>query len=314
MKICRNCKKEITEKRNTFCSKSCAVSFNNRFRSIKVKSKEVKCKKCGKTEKRDSRCSSFICENCKLERKKLRKKDKTKNVKTARKEIKRKIRAIKCTFCGEKNCSNEICKKAKYSRKILQFLNFDTSSRGTKRALLEYKKIVKTLRNMYEIQKMSLTEIADIFHPKGKKYHEIFRRFMKNNGICLRKGKESLDNYLEKIGKKITDEKYVYWKNCQFRFSPYKYPNMEGYDLLLKYGIYHPIKNPNGITRDHIFSIYDGFKKGINPKYIRHPANCRLVFLSENSSKNTKSSISEKELFERIENWKKTVDKRAENK
>ncbi len=90
---------------------------------------------------------------------------------------------------------------------------------------------------------------------------------------------------------------------CQFTFNLNKYP--EEFDLNKIKNMFHPIKNKIGYTRDHLLSIYDGFNLKINPKIIKHPANCNLILHSENSRKNKNSDIIEEELDLRIKKWEK---------
>lgn len=52
-----------------------------------------------------------------------------------------------------------------------------------------------------------------------------------------------------------------------------------------------------------MLSVKDGFERGIDPKIISHPANCRLMIHTDNISKNKKSI---KDLLDRI---KKIEDK-----
>jgi len=58
-----------------------------------------------------------------------------------------------------------------------------------------------------------------------------------------------------------------------------------------------------GVSRDHLYSVYDGFSNKIDPKILKHPANCRLMIHSENSRKHKTSSITLNELKERIKIW-----------
>ena len=69
-----------------------------------------------------------------------------------------------------------------------------------------------------------------------------------------------------------------------------------------------PATNLGGVSRDHMLSVRDGFNKGINPKLLAHPANCRLMIHNENISKNKKSILTENELLIRIEEWDKKYD------
>lgn len=61
--------------------------------------------------------------------------------------------------------------------------------------------------------------------------------------------------------------------------------------------------NIDGVSRDHIYSVFDGFKNNINPEIIKHPANCRLVLHKENNKKNTKSFTSISGLLKKIKKW-----------
>ena len=52
-----------------------------------------------------------------------------------------------------------------------------------------------------------------------------------------------------------------------------------------------------------MFSVREGFEKGIDPSLISHPANCELMIHNYNISKNKKSSISIYDLIQRIKNF-----------
>ncbi len=113
------------------------------------------------------------------------------------------------------------------------------------------------------------------------------------------------------------DEKTQYYIDAQFKFYVYDYPNE--FDLVLaeEYGWYstpgsrNGIKNINGVSRDHMFSISEGFRLGIDPIIISHPANCRLLRHRANKAKNGSCSISLDELHERIERWEKKYDQKS---
>lgn len=100
-----------------------------------------------------------------------------------------------------------------------------------------------------------------------------------------------------------------YSLDCYFRFNIYNYPDKFDLELLEKYGWYKtkrkddPTQNLNGISRDHMISIKEGFKNNIPPEIISHPANCQLMRHRDNNRKNTESTISLLELKERIKNW-----------
>jgi hypothetical protein len=63
--------------------------------------------------------------------------------------------------------------------------------------------------------------------------------------------------------------------------------------------------NLNGCSRDHLYSVYDGFKNKIDPKIISHPANCEIKPHKENQHKHSKSSITIEQLLERISDFEK---------
>ncbi|NJO64884.1 MAG: hypothetical protein HC836_44215 [Richelia sp. RM2_1_2] len=107
---------------------------------------------------------------------------------------------------------------------------------------------------------------------------------------------------------KHLNDKKKYRVQCRFLFNVFDYPNEFNLELVKKYGFYSASNrgnNLNGISRDHIYSINDGFKNQISYELISHPANCRLVQQTENSKKHTKSLITIDELVSRIRDWNK---------
>jgi len=99
-----------------------------------------------------------------------------------------------------------------------------------------------------------------------------------------------------------------YKQDTIFKFNLADYPNEFNFKLIEQHGWYKPRNRGNnlgGISRDHMLSVRDGFNKGINPKLLAHPANCRLMIHNENISKNKKSVLTEEELLNRIKEWDK---------
>lgn len=97
-----------------------------------------------------------------------------------------------------------------------------------------------------------------------------------------------------------------YRSDCAFRFNLSDFPAEFDFILIEQYGWYKAANrgnNLNGVSRDHMISVKYGFSNNIDPKIIAHPANCRLVRQSENSSKHDKCSIALDELLERIKIW-----------
>lgn len=94
--------------------------------------------------------------------------------------------------------------------------------------------------------------------------------------------------------------KKEYKANCQFRFSLKQHSELFDFVLLNKHGWYHPVKNPEGVSRDHMLSITDGYAQNIPASIISHPCNCVLIQHNDNRRKNANSSISYTDLLEKI--------------
>lgn len=115
-------------------------------------------------------------------------------------------------------------------------------------------------------------------------------------GKVLLKNKCYCSNNCRNIARRSQMNDFLKYKSdCQFKFNLSDFPNEYDFHLIEKYGWYSPTNkknNINGVSRDHMFSIKEGYELGIDPKIISHPANCQLLQHSENVSKNKKSSIS----------------------
>jgi hypothetical protein len=97
-----------------------------------------------------------------------------------------------------------------------------------------------------------------------------------------------------------------YSKRCKFDFNVYEYPSKFNLQLIEEFGWYSATNrggNLDGISRDHMLSVRYGFDMGIDPALIKHPANCELMRQAKNAKKRASSSITLKELLERIKNW-----------
>lgn len=120
--------------------------------------------------------------------------------------------------------------------------------------------------------------------------------FFTNNKFC---SQECRRNY----NRKDMDEYKAYRSDTMFKFNLADYPDEFDFNLVKEHGWYSPTNknnNLNGVSRDHMLSVREGFELGIDPKLISHPANCRLMIHNENISKNKNSSITYEELLERI--------------
>jgi hypothetical protein len=106
--------------------------------------------------------------------------------------------------------------------------------------------------------------------------------------------------------RKNMDEYQKYKQDCLFKFNLSDYPEQFDFSLIEKYGWYSPTNKKNnleGVSRDHMLSVREGFELGIDPKIISHPANCRLMKHTDNISKNKKSVLTLEELLEKIKKF-----------
>ena len=143
----------------------------------------------------------------------------------------------------------------------------------------------------------------DIQNFYNLKYSDFGMFLKKSLGLTLKSNKEAVNNYYIKIGKSITEEKLLYKKLCEFTFDIHQYPDIPNYNLLLELGIYHPIHNKNGVCRDHIVSKEYGFRNGVDPTIISHPANCQFLTNYDNIKKGESCFLNLDQLMERIEKW-----------
>lgn len=143
---------------------------------------------------------------------------------------------------------------------------------------------------------------------RRKRVHEIVGPYTKvYYKTCRHTG---IGWFTSRVGAKIHPDAYKikgdirsYRTAASFRFSINQYPDHFKGDLIKEHGMYHPTRNPNGVSRDHMFSISDGFKMGIDPSILAHPANCQLMLHRDNHSKRSKSIISLEKLMDRIRNF-----------
>lgn len=117
---------------------------------------------------------------------------------------------------------------------------------------------------------------------------------------------DSINNYYRKTGRSVTDKKLIYKSQCNFMFDPYKFTSIPGYLQLLSLGLYHPIKNPLGVCRDHMVSKEYGFRNNIPSNILSHPANCQFISNYDNIKKGESSVINIDQLMHRIANWGNT--------
>lgn len=100
----------------------------------------------------------------------------------------------------------------------------------------------------------------------------------------------------------------AYRQRCAFKFGIGSFPDEFEFSLIEKHGWYAAKNrgdNLGGVSRDHMYSVRDGFDNGIDPNLIAHPANCKLMVHGDNIKKHKGSSITLDELKRRITEWDK---------
>lgn len=122
----------------------------------------------------------------------------------------------------------------------------------------------------------------------------------------------------------LQDNKKKYCSSCfpnsrhyrslaQFKFNVYDYPNEFDLNLIHQHGWFSPNgyksrnKQPNlsGVSRDHLYTVADGFKNKIDAKLLAHPANCAILLHNGAGGNNSKrkSSITLDALHIKIAEW-----------
>lgn len=97
-----------------------------------------------------------------------------------------------------------------------------------------------------------------------------------------------------------------YRQLCEFKFNLKDYPDEFDFALIEGYGWYKAKNrgdNPNGVSRDHMYSVKRGYLNNIDPYYISHPANCKLMRHNDNNRKKIDCSLTIEELIERVNKW-----------
>lgn len=131
-------------------------------------------------------------------------------------------------------------------------------------------------------------------------YEHLRRKTCSKRCRCLAK-------YPQKYDKSIYS---LYRKQCAFLFKLYDYCDELDLNLINIYGMYKVSSDSNrdkdnldGVSRDHMYSILDGYINKVDPYLLSHPANCRIIKQTDNASKHSNSCISLYELVERVKDF-----------
>ena len=202
-----------------------------------------------------------------------------------------------CVCCGKphgwKQRNNKTC-SASCSAKLYNENRSSETIEKQKRSLLNHNQKIRENKHKISLNK------------SDGPYTKIYRN------VCIFSGKVWYDITRKTIYPKLCDSKLDYRRSCSFEFSVFSFPLWftEAKILIEQYGWYSTpgsnkrgIKNINGISRDHMISVTDGWQHKIPSNVINHPANCSLMPHKINQKKNSKSSISLEELYQRIEDF-----------
>lgn len=257
-----------------------------------------KCKNCDGETKNNNVYCSYKCRNIYVN-KNLR--DYSKVSKTLRERTRRSYKPKKC-----KNCSKDI----KYEKRgNLYFCSRSCSTSYSNKQRNYNPKFTKEGLESIRLSNRERTINERIEYYSNIKRCKVCNKMLpfnkRFNTFCNIKCK---NNFYENT----KSEYELYKSRSKFKFNLLDYKDEFDFSLIEKYGWYKAKNrgdNLNGVSRDHMISIKDGFKMGIDPKIISHPANCELMRHSNNSSKCDKSSITIEQLKNKIKDWDKKYNK-----
>lgn len=207
-----------------------------------------------------------------------------------------------CLNCGKETTNPKFCSKscaACYNNKRRTRTN---ESKQKISELMKNKPFIKNQFGSFIPKKYSLKDKESII---AGPYTKVFMC------TCKYSAQKFYSTTPKQVHPDLASSKKEYTYSCQFRFGISKYPKWfsGAAQLIETYGWYSTpgsrkgITNVSGISRDHLYSITDGWKNNIPPNIIRHPANCELIPHKENQSKHKKSKISIEELMHRIKEF-----------
>ena len=211
---------------------------------------------------------------------------------------------VSCKNCGSslsfklKN-RNKFCSRscaATYNNSRKDWNNIKTGPKPKHKIKSSTKpKLKKKPRSKSKIKTSSKIKPSKIVNPHTNVY------------LCKCKitGIEWYSQTWKSIHPSAVETKKLYRYQCRFKFSirAYKEWFTEADSLIKTYGWYSPSNKKNnlsGCSRDHLYSVSDGFENKIDPMLISHPANCKIVPHRENQKKHSKSTITIEELMNRI--------------
>ena len=218
----------------------------------------------------------------------------------------------KCDYGSGRFCSSK-CARGFSTKNKREEINDKVSKKitNTKKSNIVKLKMSESMKKYWSEKKISnnKTKVSD--ETRNKMSLSARRRNRTKGEIVIKyckhckKSKEMI--MYSSICNNCKGEFRVYKESCIFKFNVYNFPEKFDLDIIFEYGWYSPqnSNNPNldGISRDHIISVSDGFKHKIPPEMIAHPANCRLMRHTENQLKFSRSDMTFHELKNKIHKW-----------
>lgn len=149
---------------------------------------------------------------------------------------------------------------------------------------------------------------------KGHSYETKKKISLKSKEKFTSEYKKNFRNLMESRGNwvplnKKTDYQ-IYFNECNWVANMFDIID-NGISMIQEHGVFNNKNNTKGVVRDHIIGRKYGYKFGVFPEIIRHPANCRIIKHSENVSKGQKgkgrpdADLTLEELFGKILSYDK---------
>lgn len=209
---------------------------------------------------------------------------------------KRKHSSKHCLNCGKelRNGQNKFCSSSCSA-------TYNNKKRGSRSQ--ETKERISNSQKQYLISQGKIPNKIKII--KCECCGNEFETKKSNQRFCCR---ECAVTYRVNEANKTRGLFLIYKSQTTFKFAINQYPEEFDTKIINEYGWYSASNRGNnlsGVSRDHMFSVNEGFRLKVDPYYISHPANCELMLQNNNSSKCSDCSITLDDLIKRVEEWNK---------
>ncbi len=230
-------------------------------------------------------------------------------------------------YCSYKDFCNRSC-SATFNNKKRNAPSVETNKKRSAALILFYNENQKTANSRIPKKlKFSVIQYSTCKLCKSNFYVKHHKNIKNNicgeckstnyslvpNNVCNCCSVSFLSRYHQKYCEACSPNLRHYRTRAAFSFNVYEYPCEFDLDIIKEYGWYSPngykrrnkTPNLNGVSRDHLYTVAEGFSNKVDPTILAHPANCQIILHSNNNSKNSKSTITLFELQNKILNWNK---------